>query len=163
MEPVGLQSASPMYLVAHHTDIPCSEHAEQADIIDGAHKRKGYPASVTTGDYIAYHYLVGCDGTVKETRPPNEPSIHTGCGMGEDRCKAGFSEVNEHSIAIAIAGNMQVDQPSQIQIDHFNALIEKLRKEYNIEPGNIVPHSAVSATSCAGKNMNNIIYALNQY
>lgn len=161
MEPVGVQSASPKYIVLHHTDISCWKHPEQVNIIDGAHKRRGYLES-STGNHIAYHWFVGCDGTTVNTRPEGEPSTHTGCGLGEDRCINGYEQINENSIAVVIAGATEEDMPSKEAEEAFKRKVFELKEKYNIPNGNIVSHGDTSPSICAGRYIKNMLPVFNQ-
>ena len=126
-------------------------------IIDGAHERRGYPES-QEGTFIAYHYFIGCDGTEKHNRSDLEPSINTGCGMGEGRCKPGKEAINEHSIAIALAGDFNTEEPTKKQIEVLKARVTQLQEKYGIPKDHVIPHQEASATACPGKNLINILW-----
>lgn len=120
--------------------------------VEGVHQRRGYPESAE-GTFIAYHYFIGCDGTEMHNRSDDEPSINTGCGMGEERCKPGMEEVNENAIAIALAGNFNTDEPSERQMEVLRVRVTQLQKKYGIPNERVIPHQEASATACPGKKL----------
>lgn len=148
----------PEWIVVHHTDTRCDKHPEQVAIVEGTHKRRGYLQSPTTGQFIAYQWFVGCDATVRNTRPDNEPSTHTGCGLGETRCKKGMSEINEHSIAVVIAGALDKELPSRAQMKNLKSVVEQLQKKYNIPNDHVIPHRVASGTLCPGTRLFHLLW-----
>lgn len=92
-------------------------------------------------------------------RSDDEPSINTGCGMGEDRCKPGMDRVNEESIAIALAGNFNADQPTDRQLSILKARVTQLQKKYGIPKENVISHQEASATACPGKHLIDLLWS----
>lgn len=125
--------------------------------VEGVHERRGYPESAE-GTFIAYHYFIGCDATERHDRSDDEPSINTGCGMGENRCKPGTERINERSIAIALAGNFDIDHPTEKQLQVLRDRVTQLQKKYGIPSDHVIPHRQASATNCAGKNLIKILW-----
>lgn len=126
--------------------------AQQLTSVEGVHERRGYPES-RKGTFIAYHYFIGCDGTEMHNRSDSEPSINTGCGMNESRCKPGMDSINERSVAIALAGNFNQEKPTKKQVDILRARVTQLQKKYGITNDHVIPHQEASATACPGANI----------
>ena len=89
-----------------------------------------------------YHYFIGRDGTVVQTRDESERTGHT---MSE--------EYNNDSLAIVLAGDFNVEVPSRKQLASLNALLVKLQGKYHIPDDHIVGHQDASHTSCPGEKL----------
>ena len=109
--------------------------------MDKSHEARGYDEG-HYGSHIAYHFLVGSDGTVKQNRSLNERSGHTRNDI-----------TNNASIAIALAGNFDVEQPTEKQLNALRGLVKTLDDQYHFEK--IMGHRHVpgSPTACPGKNL----------
>jgi N-acetyl-anhydromuramyl-L-alanine amidase AmpD len=147
----------PRYIVIHHTDIAKQEHAEQLSIVNESHKRRGYSLN-EYGYNVAYHYFIGTDGELIHTRPDDDRSAHTGCGLGEDRCKEGMSEINEQSIGIVIAGDFEHEQINRRQLQTLKRIVTEKQQEYGIPKENVIPHREASPTKCAGANLIKLLW-----
>jgi len=123
-------------LVIHHTAI---KGEVQGELLEKAHKGEGYPKS-NFGGHICYHFLVGKDGTVKQTRGLQERS---GCTRN--------SVLNLESIHIVVAGNFQEEKPTRPQLAALRSLIHSLDSIYHFEE--VIPHHGASPTACAGKHL----------
>lgn len=151
----------PTLLLIHHTDIP--DRAEQAQMVDQSHQRRGYdPSSIINpatgvGWHIAYHYLIGKDGTVLQTRAHAERTQHTSCGLGLEKC-VGVQKVNDHSLAIVLAGNFEHEQPTPQQLAALKKLVKELDAQYRFK--RIMTHRDASPTSCPGDNLVNAVQDL---
>lgn len=120
-------------LVIHHT---ADTHAEQANIIESSHAARGYDES-NLGSHIAYHFLIGKDGTIKQNRNLSERSGHTL-----------NSVINLESIAIVVAGNFQKEKPTPQQLASLRSLVMRLDSIYHFD--RIIPHADASPTACPG-------------
>lgn len=57
--------------------------------------------------------------------------------------------INSQSIAIALAGNFETAQPSQVQLDALKDLVSKLDAQFHFE--RIIGHREASPDACPGK------------
>lgn len=124
---------------------------KQWDNVNGSHMRRGYDLS-TMGSYIAYHYFVGTDGTIKQNRPETDRTKHT------RNCY-----VNMNSIAIVLAGSFgEADTVNAAQMKSLKKLTAEIQKRYGIKPGYVIGHKEASPTACPGANVMKLIYAERQ-
>lgn len=99
---------------------------------------------------IGYHYLIDEDGTIYEGRAGGDNVIggHAYCA-------------NVETLGIALLGNFELDEPSQIQILSLQWLLSDLSKHYGLNPGRsvvfhgeqsplIVGHRDLVSTACPG-------------
>ncbi len=114
-------------------------------MVNESHARRGYDLSAF-GYNVAYHYFIGSDGTIIQTRPDTDRTMHTR-----------NNTVNMNSIAIVLAGNFEVEYPNKQQIESLLSLIHRLQVKYHIDPKNVIAHKEASPTSCAGKNVIKVI------
>lgn len=99
------------------------------------------------GSHIAYHFMVGKDGTVKQNRSLYERTMHTR-----------NSVINAESIAIVVAGNFQEEKPSAVQLAAVRTLIKRLDATYHFKE--IMPHHEASPTACAGRYLEEALFDL---
>lgn len=150
----------PGIFVIHHTD---AVQAQQIQIINRVHQRRGYHESsiinpVTgSGWFIAYHYFIGKDGTMVQTRPDNDRTQHTGCGLGLEKC-VGEEKVNDGSISVVLAGNFEHEQPTSQQLAALKKLTAELDGQHHFR--RIITHRQASPTSCPGDNLVNAVQSL---
>jgi 3D (Asp-Asp-Asp) domain-containing protein len=132
----GSNISRPKTLVIHHTAL---ENPVQADLLDKAHAKEGYPES-HRGENVCYHFLVGMDGTVKQTSSLQE---RRGCTRN--------GQVNLESIQIVAAGNFEKSPPNPVQLRALEKLIKRLDAIYHFE--RIIGHTDASPTVCPGKHL----------
>lgn len=128
-------TAAPKIIVIHHTAV---EKAEQLHDLEKAHATRGYHEN--NGTHVAYHWLIGTDGTVVHLRSHSDRSPHT---RNQD--------VNLSSIAIALAGDFTHHLPSNEQLEALKSLIEEIRSDHGIEK--VIGHREASATACPGTKL----------
>lgn len=105
--------------------------------------------SLGWGD-IGYHYLIDEDGTIYEGRAGGQNVVggHAYCA-------------NVGTLGVALLGNFEVEEPSQIQILSLQWLLKHLTDEYGLNPQQqiqfhgqtkevIVGHRDVVSTACPG-------------
>jgi 3D (Asp-Asp-Asp) domain-containing protein len=109
---------------------------EQAGLVEKAHSSRYNESSL--GSHIAYHFLIGKDGTVKQNRSLTERTGHTRNQV-----------VNLESIAIAVAGNFEIEHPTDAQMQSITQLIARLDSLFHFEK--IIGHREASPTACPGK------------
>lgn len=129
----------------------------QAGAVENSHRNR-YEASPYTHSHIAYHFLIGKDGTIKKNRRLSEDTPHTGCGLNEGRCKEGMHDINENSIAIALAGDFNFEYPTKHQVDSLRYVVTELQKKYGIPNERVIPHKKASATSCPGAHLEEMLW-----
>ncbi len=123
----------PAYLIVHHTAVSRGKNAEQFEAVRGYHLRKGW------GD-IGYHYFIEPDGTVKKGRAENSVGAHTKQKL-----------MNYRSLGIALAGNFDSENPTELQLKALAKLLKKLRTKYNLPVERVAPHRYYATyKSCPG-------------
>lgn len=131
--------------MVHHTAIASSQHEVQRAIVERSHARR-YPES-KLHSHIAYHFLIGRDGTIVKNRKLTERSGHT---RNQD--------INLDSIAVVLAGNFEIEEPSRAQLASLRRTVRELRLAYpDIE---IIGHRDASPTSCPGRNLEKLLPTL---
>lgn len=158
--PALKDAQDPLFLVIHHTDMI---QVEQVQIVDQSHERRGYAASsiinpeTGTGWHIAYHYFIGKDGTVIQTRSHDERTQHTSCGLGLEKCKQ-TPAVNDHSLGVVLAGDFEQEMPTDAQLSALRELVDELDGRYHFKK--VMFHRDASPTSCPGNNLVNTAWDL---
>ncbi|MFH1444016.1 MAG: N-acetylmuramoyl-L-alanine amidase [Candidatus Peregrinibacteria bacterium] len=144
------QSYSPSVrmLVVHHTALTINNDPRSP--IERVRALYQYHAGKLGWGDIGYHYLIDEDGTIYEGR------------AGGDNVVGGHAYcANVGTIGVALLGNFEVEEPSQIQILSLQWLLRHLADHYNLNPGRsitfhgeskdvIVGHRDVVHTACPG-------------
>lgn len=126
----------PKFLIVHHSAISRSVNANQFDAINRYHISKGWGK-------IGYHYLIEPNGAVQKGRADNE--------VGAQCLAAGM---NTKSLGICLAGNFEVEKPTDQQVFALRDLLQKLTFRYNIKPESVLGHKETGAkTLCPGHNL----------
>ena len=91
---------------------------------------------------IGYHFVIHKDGFVEFARPLEYQGAHT------------FKN-NEFTVGICLAGNYQIGEPPQEQLQSAVQLIGALCEKYKFPPTDttIFGHRDLGKTSCPGKNL----------
>lgn len=130
---------------------------EQLAAVENSHRARGYAESPYTHEHVAYHFFIGTDGTVRQLRGIDERSSHTACDVEyPDKCKA-MAAVNQHSVAIVLAGDFNLDDPGAAQMAALKTLVTQLQRRYGIPSGNVIPHREASSTACPGQRLVDIL------
>ena len=125
-------------IVVHHT----ADTAEvQLDKTNRAHQRLGYSESCY-GYYLGYHFFLGRDGTLIQTRCLDERPLHSKGSIEHG--------ISERSVSIVLAGNFNEQEPTEEQLSVLKELIKQLHKRFD---GEVKGHSHTSATECPGENL----------
>jgi len=129
----------PKYLIIHHTASD-RDKTTLADV-DAWHKLR-WPdfRSDLLGYYVGYHYLIEANGQITQTREDYEEGAHT----------IGY---NQKSIGICLTGNFDLEEPSLLQLNALQPLLDRLKVQYNISSDKILGHCQVSATRCPGRRL----------
>jgi hypothetical protein len=95
---------------------------------------------------IAYHVIVGIDGTVYEGRDPAY------------RGDTGTSYDTTGHFLVVVEGNFDFEQPTNAQIEALTEVLAWASEEYGVSPETIAGHRDYAATTCPGDHL----YALIQ-
>jgi len=121
-------------LIIHHTSLT---QPEQLTMVNESHRRLGYPIS-ELGYYVAYHFVIGTTGKIVQTRGVDERTLHTS-----------NTTVANESISIVLAGNFEINKPTEAQLESLRSLYRTLYKRFDIE--HTAGHLHTKPTSCPGK------------
>lgn len=127
------------YIIVHHEAPPSITESPRFGIVNDYHKQKGFPKSLL-GYYCGYHYFIEKTGQVWKAKNDDEIGAHT----------VGY---NDKSIGICLAGNFDLEKPSQTQENALQRLLQEKVDVYHIPYENIVPHRKFSPKSCYGRNL----------
>jgi hypothetical protein len=90
---------------------------------------------------LAYHYIIGIDGTVYEGRAT---------GYAGDT--ATNYDPTGHFLVV-VEGNFEVDQPTRAQLDSLVRLLAWASESFDVAPATISGHRDHASTSCPGGNL----------
>lgn len=116
-------------------------------IVNGNHERRGYDLS-DKGYYVAYHYFIGTDGTVIQTRPDSDRTMHTS-----------NNDINIDSLGIVLAGDFEHDELPAVQLQALKKLVQSLAMKYKVSKSHIIAHKEASSTSCPGRHLEEALKA----
>lgn len=94
---------------------------------------------------IAYHLIVGIDGTVYEGRDP----VYRG--------DTGTSYDTTGHFLVVVEGNFDVEEPTDAQIESLTRILAWAAQEYGVSPETIAGHRDYAATTCPGDHLYGII------
>lgn len=135
---------TPLSIIVHHDGV--SRSGPSFDIINDFHRSRGFPLS-SLGFYGGYHYLIERGGSICQYRKEQEIGAHT-VGM------------NDKSIGICLAGNMDLEDPSPAQVASLGELLSDVVQRHKIDPFAIRPHRAYANKTCYGSRLNGTWAAL---
>ena len=127
----------PNKIIFHHTGD--SFNGEQFFKVNQWHKIQNFPLS-KFGYFCGYHIFIERSGNEIIARSLNEIGAHC---LGK----------NSEAYGIAMAGNFDVEKPTQGQKETLGKWCDILIKRSNIPITEIYPHRAFRQTSCPGKNV----------
>lgn len=131
-------------LTVHHTTEPTSQVKSEEELLRII--QKYHQQTKNWGD-IAYHFLISHDGKIYQGRDLSYSGAHV---YGH----------NEGNIGIAILGNYDEHELTEIQINTLRNLIDALREKYDIPKNEVFGHKELGKTDCPGKHT---IEFLNEY
>jgi hypothetical protein len=88
---------------------------------------------------IAYHVLIGVDGTVYEGRDPAY------------RGDTGTSYNTTGHLLVVVEGNFETEHPTGAQLDSLVEVLAWAAERYDVSPSTIAGHRDYAATSCPGR------------
>jgi N-acetyl-anhydromuramyl-L-alanine amidase AmpD len=127
------KQSQPKKIIIHHIGKPNRDVS--AAEVHGWHLNEGWSG-------IGYHFLIRRDGTIERGRPEWAVGSHA-------------YKHNNGSIGVNFAGNMEVMNPTNKQIEAGAMLLADLCTRYNIIPSEqtIVGHCDLMETACPGRNL----------
>lgn len=128
----------PNKIILHHT--AGTQKGHQGLIVDEMHKKQGYKKSML-GRFGAYHFLIEKDGTIFSFRVDCELAYST-------------KSHNADTLQIALAGNFNLEQPTELQKKTLQTTLRTECQKYNIKPEDIRRHGDIENTECPGKRLN---------
>ncbi len=146
----GARPAETSQMVPHSIDRLTVHHAGQGPVTTGAaltrlHQnshmdQQGWPD-------LAYHVIIGVDGTVYEGR---DPSYRGDTATNYDT--AGH-------FLVMLEGNFEVDQPTAAQIESLTAVLAWASERFAVSPSTIAGHGHYAATACPGRYLEDDIHS----
>jgi hypothetical protein len=94
---------------------------------------------------IAYHLIVGIDGTVYEGRDPRY------------RGDTGTSYDTTGHFLVVVEGNFDVEEPTDAQVESLARVLAWATDEYGVSPETIAGHRDYAATTCPGDHLYTLI------
>jgi N-acetylmuramoyl-L-alanine amidase len=129
------------FIVLHHSLTPRDTTTFVA--VNRYHQEKWNFVS-SLGFYCGYHYFIEANGQVTQARADFEVGAH--CSQRQK---------NFDGLGICLAGNFDLETPSQAQLDALKSLIELKMAEHKISRINLRFHRDFAKyKSCPGKNIN---------
>jgi N-acetyl-anhydromuramyl-L-alanine amidase AmpD len=96
---------------------------------------------------IAYHLLIGIDGTVYEGRD------------AAYRGDTGTTYDTTGHFLVVVEGNFEVERPTAAQMASLEAVLAWAAENYGVSPSTIAGHGDYAATSCPGMNLESKIHS----
>lgn len=126
----------PTSILLHHS--ATNRDNTTLEDINNWHKARGFKSS-SLGFYVGYHFVIFADGWTKQTRRENEIGSHT--------------IPNEGKIGICLTGNFEIEMPTSAQLASLQELLERIKKDYQLDDSVIFGHGEKNKTLCCGKNL----------
>ena len=127
----------PNKIIFHHT--ADASLGRQFDKTNRYHKNHGFPVS-SFGYFCGYHFFIERDGTTIFARRLDEIGAHC---RGE----------NEQAFGVGLAGNFNIERPTEEQIKSLGLWCKMLMDRNNISIRAIKPHRLYRSTDCPGSNV----------
>ncbi len=122
-------------IIIHHT--ADSRTGNQFERVNEYHRTK-FGLRSLLGYFVAYQYLIEKSGEVRKAREDWEEGTHT----------RGY---NLNYVAICLAGNFDIEQPTERQWEALNALLAEKCDEYELTAIDLLLHRDVGLTACPGQ------------
>ena len=131
----------PKVLIVHHTAVSRTKNGRQFKAVNNYHKGKRFPKS-SLGYFCGYHYFIEPNGDVITAKLDSDIGAHT------------YQQgMNYKSIGIGLAGNFDVEAPTNKQKEALSKLLRGLSLKYDITTENILPHRKFAPKSCFGSKL----------
>jgi hypothetical protein len=137
-------------MIPHTIDRLTIHHAGSQSGVNGPPQFRGWQGWHMGGqDWpdIAYHLLIGIDGTVYEGRDPAY------------RGDTGTTYDTTGHFLVVVEGNFEEERPTTAQIASLEAVLAWASEHYDVSPATIGGHGDYAATSCPGRNLESRIHS----
>jgi hypothetical protein len=144
----GARSAEPHLMSRHTIERLTIHHAGTQTGTTGPAQFRGWQNWHMDGQGwgdIAYHLLIGIDGTVYQGR---DPSYEGDTGTTYD--------TTGHFLVV-VEGNFDNDEPTREQIDSLTRVLAAASDEFGVSPETISGHRDHAATTCPGTHLHSLI------
>ncbi|MGB8362747.1 MAG: N-acetylmuramoyl-L-alanine amidase [Acidimicrobiia bacterium] len=144
----GAQPADTARLVPHTIERLTVHHAGTQTGTTGPAQFRGWQNWHMAGlgwPDIAYHLIIGIDGTVYEGRDP--------AYRGDT---ATTYDTTGHFLVV-VEGNFDTEVPTSAQIESLTRVLAWASEEYGVSPGTIAGHRDYAATTCPGAHLYSMI------
>ena len=139
----GAQAADPSLMQPHTIERLTVHHAGDQSTTTGPARYRSWQASHIArgwGD-LAYHYIIGVDGTVYEARDPRYAGA------------TGTSYDPASHLLIVVEGNFDQNDPTPAQLDALVRVLAWASITFDVPPSTISGHRDHANTSCPGDNL----------
>lgn len=129
----------PEWIIVHHEAPPQIVDSARFNSVNEFHRSRGFPLS-KLGFYVGYHVFIEKTGALYRARNDDEIGAHT---VGE----------NANSLGICMAGNFNLELPTDAQRAVLKSQIKDWILKFDIPLDHIVPHRHFAQKDCYGKNL----------
>ena len=129
----------PTKIIVHHEAPAVLSNFLRFALVNEYHKER-FNAKSSLGFYCGYQYFIEKSGYVIQARLDTDEGAHT---IGH----------NLSSIGICLAGNFDLEMPTEAQKTALRTLLRDLTLKYYILPSEIVPHRKFAPKSCYGSKL----------
>jgi hypothetical protein len=144
----GAQPARPHLMHLHAVEQMTIHHAGSQSGSTGAAQFRGWQNWHMSGQGwgdIAYHLIIGVDGTVHEARDPDYEG------------DSGTPYDTTGHLLVVLEGNFDHEKPTQSQLESLTGVLAWASEEYGIPTSTIAGHRDHAATTCPGTHLHALI------
>jgi len=144
----GARPAETERMTRHTIERLTIHHAGTQSGITGAPQYRGWQSWHIDGQGwpdIAYHLIIGVDGTVHEGRDPTY------------RGDTGTTYDTTGHFLVVVEGNFDDEEPTARQVESLIAVLAWASATYEVSPTTISGHSEYASTACPGHQLQNRI------
>lgn len=146
----GARPAETSRMVAHTIDRLTVHHAGIGPTASGSALMRIHQASHMDGQGwpdLAYHIVIGVDGTVYEGRDPRY------------RGDTATTYDTDGHFQVMLEGNFELEEPTSAQIESLTAVLAWASEQYGVSPSTIAGHGDHAATACPGRHLEDDIHS----
>ena len=146
----GARPAQNNRMVPHTIDRLTVHHAGVGPTATGSALMRIHQSSHMDGQGwpdLAYHIVIGVDGTVYEGRDPRY------------RGDSATSYDTDGHFQVMLEGNFEVVQPTSAQIESLTQILAWASEHYGVSPSTIAGHGDHAATACPGRHLEDDIHS----
>ncbi|MGD2102974.1 MAG: N-acetylmuramoyl-L-alanine amidase, partial [Acidimicrobiia bacterium] len=144
----GSRPAETMEMIPHTVERLTVHHAGTQTGTTGPAQFRGWQNWHMDGQGwpdIAYHVIVGIDGTVYEGRDPTY------------RGDTGTTYDTTGHFLVVVEGDFNTEAPTEAQVESLKRVLAWAAEEYGVSPGTIAGHRDYAATTCPGEHLHALI------